>query len=184
MGSRGLYGFYRNGVTKITYNHSDSYPSWLGKKVVDFIRNTSIHELNQIFDEIVLIDEDDKPTAEQINNCLPYTNLSVSNQSLDDWYCLMRYAQGNLGVYKDGLKYMIDSQDFIKSSLFCEYAYIINLDNNTLEIYEGFQKEPVYNRYCNGEMYDGYSACKMICEFELNYLPANWLELVENNLAS
>lgn len=33
MGTRGMYGFYRNGVTKATYNHFDSYPEWLGKKL-------------------------------------------------------------------------------------------------------------------------------------------------------
>ena len=60
----------------------------------------------------------------------------------DDWYCLLRHAQGDLNVYKNGLRYMIDNHDFIKDSLFCEYAYIINLDTKRLEFYVGFQKTP------------------------------------------
>lgn len=35
---------------------------------------------------------------------------------------------------------LIDSSKFASDSLFCEYAYLINLDNNTLEIYKGFNK--------------------------------------------
>ena len=35
MGTRGLYGFRKNGIDKLTYNHLDSYPDWLGKKVVE-----------------------------------------------------------------------------------------------------------------------------------------------------
>ena len=31
-----------------------------------------------------------------------------------------------------------DASDFLRDSLFCEYAYIINLDDNVLEFYEGF----------------------------------------------
>ena len=34
-----------------------------------------------------------------------------------------------------------DSNDFLIDSLFCEYAYIINLDKNVLEFYRGFNKD-------------------------------------------
>ena len=38
--------------------------------------------------------------------------------------------------------------NFLINSLFCEYAYVVNLNNNTLEYYEGFQHEPqIGNRY-------------------------------------
>ena len=51
-------------------------------------------------------------------------------------------------VRSDADFYMIDSSDFIKDSLFCEYAYIVNLDSGMLEFWKGFQKEPdPGNRY-------------------------------------
>jgi len=35
-----------------------------------------------------------------------------------------------------------DYHNFVKNSLNCEYVYIINLDNNCLEYYKGFNKDP------------------------------------------
>lgn len=167
MGTRGLYGFRKNGEDKLTYNHFDSYPDWLGRKVVEFCKETSIEEMNKIFDKIVLVDENVKPTRTQILECIKYYDNSVSTQSVEDWYCLLRDAQGNLNAYKDGLEYMIDNQEFIKDSLFCEFAYIINLDTNCLEFYLGFQKEPCpLNRY-GGDNDRGYYPCKMVAYYPI-----------------
>ena len=35
-----------------------------------------------------------------------------------------------------------NSIDFARDSLFCEYAYVVDLTRNTLEAYKGFQKSP------------------------------------------
>lgn len=165
MGTRGLYGFRKNGVDKTTYNHFDSYPDWLGHEVVKFCKETSIEEMNEIFDRIVLVNEMDKPTKKQISECIEYYNENVSTRSVDDWYCLLREAQGDLNAYKRGLKYMTDGSDFIKDSLFCEYAYIINLDTNCLEFWIGFQTEPCEDNRYGMETHDNrnkYYPCKMM----------------------
>lgn len=170
MGTRGLYGFRKNDVDKLTYNHWDSYPDWLGKVVAEFCKGTTVKEMKDIFDRIILVKEGSKPTKEQIDECMPYYNGNVSTQSVDDWYCLLREAQGNLDVYKNGLRYMTDGNDFIKDSLFCEYAYIINLDTQNLEFWVGFQKEPqAVNRY-GTETHDNmgkYYPCKMVAYYPL-----------------
>lgn len=147
MSTRGVCGFHKNGTDKITYNHSDSYPRELGNGVKKFISNHSIQELNYIFDKIILVDRHSKPSDDQINECKRYLDLGVSEQTEDDWYCLLRLSQGDLETYAKGLRYMIDDSNFIKESLFCEWGWIINLDKNVLEIYKGFQSCPNYNRY-------------------------------------
>jgi hypothetical protein len=38
---------------------------------------------------------------------------------------------------------VIDNSDFAADSLFCEWAYVIDFDKNTFEVYKGFNKEPL-----------------------------------------
>lgn len=171
MGTRGLYGFRKGGVDKTTYNHYDSYPDYLGEIMVRFCQNTSIKEMNEIFDRIVLVDNSKRPTKTQIDECIKYYDGSVSEQSVDDWYCLLRETQGNPNVYKHGLKYMIDDHSFIENSLFCEYAYIINLDTNCLEFWVGFQTKPYTNNRYGTETHDNlgkYYPCKMVSYYPLD----------------
>lgn len=66
----------------------------------------------------------------------------------EDWYSLLRNTQGNLEAYRDtNLVHMIDDRNFMQDSLFCEWAYIYNIDDECLEIYRGFQDMPQENRY-------------------------------------
>jgi hypothetical protein len=167
MGTRGVFGFHKNGVDKITYNHYDSYPTGLGDCVKEFITKHNVGELNAIFDCIIMVDHESKPTPEQINECKEYTDLSVSDQSTDDWYCITHGSQGNPEAYAEGLKYMLDDPEFLKESLFCEWGYVINLTTDRLEIYRGFQKHPCDNRYKVDKPDSGYYNCALIREIPL-----------------
>lgn len=182
MGTRGMYGFYKKGETKATYNHYDSYYEGLGQDIFNFIKEVKTRKLNKIFENIILVNEDNKPTELQKDLCKETTNLEVSNKSTDDWYCLLRETQGNFEYLKKGINnylYMIDNQNFIQDSLFCEYAYIINLDNKTLEIYKGFNnKGQVAHRYRmsdeefekvkSSEWFSGYYECNFVKAIPLN----------------
>lgn len=141
MGTRGSVGFRANQQDKVQYNHFDSYPEGLGSEVLAFLQSSSFEQLKDIAENIVLVNENTPPTKKQIKDCEQWTDLSVSTRSTNEWYCLLRNAQGNLNAYKDGLKYMLDGQSFLLDSLFCEYAYIINTDEGVLEFYSGFNKK-------------------------------------------
>ena len=41
MGTKGTYGFFKNGESKLTYNQFDSYPEGLGTNIVEFIKSSS-----------------------------------------------------------------------------------------------------------------------------------------------
>jgi len=173
MSTRGILGFRKDGKDRTTYNHGDSYPDYLGNKVVEFVKNNSIENLNKIFDRIILVDEYKKPTKKQIEECKGWCDLDVSTRKASDWYCLLRKSQGNLDAYNRGLRYMIDYQSFIKSSLFCEYGYIINLDENVLEFWVGFQEKPQKGNRYGQEDNNGYYPCKLALTFPLNKIPKN-----------
>lgn len=165
MGTRGAFGIFKGGQTKATYNHYDSYPSGLGVELLESLSKHNIEALNKTFDNIVLVNGDVEPTDEQIAECLKIIDTNGDK----DWYWLLRDTQGDLDAYVvKGLKYMIDGQNFLKDSLFCEWAYIINLDENVLEIYKGFQHEPDFNRYYDDALKDEeYKNCKLISKINL-----------------
>ncbi|AEG14525.1 hypothetical protein Desku_0926 [Desulfofundulus kuznetsovii DSM 6115] len=167
-------------MDKVTYNHSDSHPEWLGSEIVAFIRRTPYEEMVEAARKIVLVSEREEPTDEQIEECRKFFNLF--GDCGKQWYWLLRDAQGNLDVYLRGLRYMIDYKDFLADSLFCEWAYIINLDERIFEVYRGFQRKRdrnPRNRYRNMETHDGkYYPVKLVVEFPLKNIPGNWIEVV------
>ena len=185
MGTRGAYGFYKDGQNKLTYNHFDSYPEGLGNTVVDFCRATSRKEMDDIFDRIILVHDTNlavhKPTQEQIEECERYFDNRVSTGQKTEWYALLREAQGNLDAYKHGLRYMIDNERFMQDSLFCEWAYVINLTDGLLEVYRGFQKTPQNNRYLMPfcfEEDDDYFNVALLVAYPLDGIPDNWVDEV------
>jgi len=63
-----------------------------------------------------------------------------------------------------------NSQEFAKDGLFCEFAYVLDLDKNVLEVYEGFNRgEP--GRFGNEANEDGYKPVGLIKTYSLDDLP-------------
>lgn len=146
MGTRGLVGFVVGGEVKASYNHFDSYPSGTGIEVLHWLRE---HKDDRGLDEraaaIDLIeDEESAPTPEHLQTAAKYADPSVggpmTNTEVTTYYQLLRHAQGSLQAYLE-LGFMVDSRGFADDSLFCEWAYLVNLDDRVLEVYRGFQNE-------------------------------------------
>lgn len=146
MITRGSIGFRLNGKDYVTYNHSDSYPSCLGVSILKQAKGFAkdLEKTKQRVSKLVLVKENDKATPEHVDRTAKYHNLAVGSQSARDYYCLLRNAQGDLDKYLE-VELMIDSSGFLADSLYCEWAYIINLDEGVLEVYKGF------NRAANGK---------------------------------
>lgn len=184
MGTRGCYGLRKDGVDKLTYNHMDSYPTWLGQNVVDFIKSTTIEEMKDIFDKIILVKEGTDTPSD--NELVEWKLTGDYGSGKFDWYSFLREYQGDLSYYKkDNAKYMIDNNTFIKDSLFCEWGYIINLDEGFLEVYKGFQSSPHENRYTDSnsirESVDdtNYYPCKLFANYPLFDIPDSAMEDLE-----
>ena len=180
MGTRGSYGFLIESESKLTYNHFDSYPAGLGSTIVDGLKNIIKQPKDVLIEKvrnIRLVDETFTPTEEDITNFNGFSDISVRTGKLDNWYTLLREMCGNIEAHlEEGI--MINNNTFITDSLFCEWAYIINLDTWKFEIWKGFQKEYIKNRYQLEEADRGYWACAMVIDFDLNSIPDNWENLV------
>lgn len=141
MSTRGLYGWKKDGVEKVTYNHSDSYPTWLGVKIMSFCVEMTDEQLERLFGHTIIISEEEKDPA-QINSVRLFAKArGFDPDASQDVYEILRFMQGNFEEYRklaeNELDFpMIDSKDFFSDELFCEWAYVIDLDSKRLIVYK------------------------------------------------
>ena len=191
MGTRGSVGFIYKDKESLSYNHFDSYPEGLGNNVLKLISKINLENgwnkfkenashLNNITGKIT-----DNNLIEKYKK---YSDLSVSEQSYSDPYCLFRKIQGAdwlNELYNSELQDYMLNNNFIKDSLFCEYAYIINLDTMKLEFYDGFQKKPQLGNKFGIIPDDEYYPCRLVSLFDLETIKDdNITDLIEkmNNI--
>jgi hypothetical protein len=146
MGTRGSLGFRIDGQDKLTYCQFDSYPEGVGAEMLEELCGkwdweqvkTNVRRLAHV--------REVPPTEQQIEENKQWSDLSVSEGTYSDWYCLLRQMQGRIGPYMSGeCTAMYKANNFVLESVFCEYAYIVNLDDMTLEFYRGFNSSPMSN---------------------------------------
>lgn len=81
--------------------------------------------------------------------------------------------------------WLYDQTNFAADSLFCEYAYVIDLDKRTFEIYSGFNKSEVDPSerfaYLIGKTKNGYGVIRHMKTYSLDNLPTeeDYLEEME-----
>lgn len=180
MTTRGLIGFRYQNTDKLTYNHSDSHPDSLGKRVLEELRSVPdwtpvrerVRSLVRIPDTRLLSEHDDMIRAE-IRRHFPETYQADNPK---DYYDLFRPFQGTLAPYLEGrLSFIPVANEFIYNSLHCEWAYIANLDSGALEVWRGLQRKASHEaeqRY--GQEVDrmGYYPCKLLQKYDLEDLPS------------
>lgn len=147
MSTRGLTGFRLDGTLKAMYNHSDSYPEHLGQQVVEFcklVEDWSNPLIKERVAKVKLVQQEAKPSKKKILKYAKYASLSNYDALCSgDWYSLLHSLQG-VGilnqVIRGKVKHMTDDGDFLVDEVFCEWAYIINLDEETLEVWHKAKK--------------------------------------------
>jgi hypothetical protein len=106
MSTNGNWGFRKDGVEKITYQHYDSYPSGLGDDAVIMIK-CSLENLDEMFDRIQITnDESDLLTP-----------ISL----------MKRYNRGQKKIKMFGYNNY--------KSEYLDYGYIIDLNKRMFEVY-------------------------------------------------
>jgi hypothetical protein len=143
MSTRGLYGFRVNKKDFLAYNHSDSYPEYLGVEMAKFVLKIldNLATYKKLAEKLVLVDSSTTPTYEQTQLLKKYANTGVSTGKLTEWYCLLRNCQGDpMATLESG--HMLDAAENVVDSMDCEWAYIVNFDTGKLEVYKGWQTKP------------------------------------------
>lgn len=135
MSTRGALVFRVNGEDKITYNHSDSYPAGLGRNVAEFVqkivREDRVEEFKTKAANLVTPREEDR------------------DQAGSTWYKKCRADQGLAEAILDFGTHPRAGDGWMSDSLFNEWSFVINFDESTVEVYQGFQRSlHAKGRYC------------------------------------
>lgn len=169
MGTRNLTIVIQDNEVKMAqYGQWDGYLSGLGWDLILFLKNKeyvsaikkNLHRLKNFHDseelEAVIKENGfefgDVPTISR--DCsgadLFYAMLGINSVDgfSDRQNDTLKENSDKLKIVEQKLGYIpvIDYYDFVKDSLFNEYTYVIDLDNNKLEIYQGFNQKPLENK--------------------------------------
>lgn len=180
MGTRSATGVRIDGADKLAYNQFDGYLSGVGQNILEELRadiaNLGFREaieswIKMARDAKLIQEGGPPPTAEEIEALKHYADTGVSTGELSDWYVLLRDLHGAI-IARLKAGYILENNAFINDSLFCEWGYVVNLDELTLEIYRGFQQERHdKGRYASNEPEGGYYPCALIATIPLGALP-------------
>jgi hypothetical protein len=175
MGTRHLVGFTVDGETKAMYGQFDGYPGFVGLKVLSFCKGLggSLGEVADKVRALRVVEESDEPSSDEAKKLSEFSNDSVS--SGNDWYATLRNCQGDPQMILDA-GYILNSFPFGYDGLFCEWAYVVDLDFQTLDVYRGFfrDRSPLNGLWDDGPVSpDGYLPVQKIASYSLKDLPLN-----------
>jgi hypothetical protein len=195
MGTRNLTMVISNGEYKVAqYGQWDGYPSGQGSVVLDFLKNADMKKFRQNIDRCRFIDKS-KRKQQEIKNFMKkigagngWMNMEQSRLYQEKYPCLTRDAGAGVLelIYQtedNDLIWLNDNVDFAADSLFCEWAYLIDLDKNVLEVYRGFNTEPLeegqrFAKMPKDKEASEYHPIRMIKSYDLNNLP-NLTEFIQ-----
>lgn len=178
MGTRNLTCVIKDGKVRVAqYGQWDGYPSGNGFKIIDFINSVDMKKFAEQIEKTVFLTKEEseqlwkdfiktievKTDTELMQLEKGYLNPDQSEK----WKEFAPTMSRDVGAdilqkifYSTKEKIdLIDQFEFGKDSLFCEWAYVVNLDNNTLDCYSGFnqvkekQAELWYIEKPDGEYY-------------------------------
>jgi len=178
MGTRHLIAVQVDGEYKVAqYGQWDGYLSGQGTDVLNFL---------------IGLNGDYEKFKEQVRQCRFMTsedindiNSTIIGGMIDgkEWQYVYPQLSRDMGakildhiMQKDTDKRLNNKIAFAGDSLFCEWAYVIDLDKNTFEVYEGFNKKPLSE---NERFYgietdpdtEEYFQIKLLKEYSLFELP-------------
>lgn len=190
MGTRNLTCVVADGEYRIAqYGQWDGYPSGQGLTILRFLKEEgNLAKLREALPKLRFLDAEgrDKAFMEEYNNNAPEWSSDPDNRTPEQKAWFERFISRNLGgeiltnvANADDYTEVVlrNSVGFAGDSLFCKYAYVVDLDKNTFEVYEGFNSEPITEgRFISGdetlEAADGYEPVKMIQFYFLDALPS------------
>lgn len=180
MGTRNLVCVVKDNKYKVAqYGQWDGYPEGQGLVILNFLRECDLDKFRIQIDKCTFIEDEDffdKAYAELgIDTKDGYISMKNADKFASVYPQLSRDMGGKVleFIYNNDNVLLQDSVDFAHDSLFCEWAYVVDLDKNTFEVYEGFNKEPLSKeeRFYSSKQVNEYYPVKHVISFNLDSLP-------------
>lgn len=186
MGTRHLIGVVLDAQMKVAqYGQWDGYPSGVGVDILSYLRKADLSKLKSETRKLRYMNDEDELRCEARWVDLgaePRPSMITMEQSAEffkdfPFKALSRDMSADLlpAIEEGKVEFLSDESGFALDSLFCEWAYVVDLDREMLEVYAGFQKEtPKFGRWA-GQREDGseYGAVNMVAEFPIKDLPTD-----------
>lgn len=154
MGTRSLIMVQSNNKLKVAqYCQYDGYLLGQGQKVLESVIDLAdnpgkLEYFRQIVDGCTYADE------AYFKSCIESVGIPKDTEYMDQQQASVFLANfpefdRALGagiipmLLKRGSLKLKNDEDFAGDSVFCEYAYVVNLDDKLLEVYEGSNEEPL-----------------------------------------
>ena len=194
MGHRGVIGFQFNKKVRSTYVHW-ALPCTTGQEIIDFLSKLNEKQLLKLqakAKKIRWVAPNSEATPSDIKKFKKFKDTSVASHKLEDWFCLLHKTQGApmlLYLFLGELDVLIDNTENLKDSLINEWGYILNFDQNTLDIYMGDQTTPDLDNILGHKVevetaHNQYYPCKKVLAMPLNKLSYESLEKFVNKISA
>lgn len=142
MGTRNFIGVRKSGQLRVAqYNQWDGYPSGQGAGILTFLREHGLRGLEKNLPRCKFL------TAQELTQA--QNDIDAGRKTLSGDFPLFSRDHGSnileMIALAEGDEPLLlrDSSEFPADSLFCEYAYVLDLDTEELEFFEGFNKVPL-----------------------------------------
>jgi hypothetical protein len=149
MGTRHVTAVFQTSQPKIAqYGQWDGYPDGQGSNILEFLRKSKIDKFKEQVAKCNFISPEEvkrrwvecgaDPNSE-------WVGIDIAAKFKSKYPGLSRDTGSDIlnMVYKGETYELQNSLDFVNDSLWCEWAYVIDLDKNTFEVYEGFNQKPL-----------------------------------------
>lgn len=196
MGTRSLICVFKNGEYKVAqYAQWDGYPEGQGVIILDYLKKWNRNKFEKSLNTIRWITNTELEgyyIGVGINPRQDFITLEESIRFKYKYPYLDRDMGAEILNYIElnkNLK-LKNSLLFANDSLFCEWAYVIDLDKNKFEIYEGYNEEVLSEneRFYSKDLENcpQYYPVKFLISFDLDDLPneEDFIEKVESLLSN
>lgn len=179
MGTRHLVCVYSDHEFKVAqFGQYDGYPAGTGVAVLDFADTLTTDE-----------------NIENFKKKLLNVNLTTYEELKEFKACHQPPADEVLSYIAESTSpiYLVDSIAFSGDSLYCEWAYVINLDNKTFNVYSGFIQDPslsaaIFQPYTKIEAHraanNQYYPVELVASYGFENLPSyeDFIDQLKDNI--